>query len=98
MCNILLLHPSFLHIFTPHTKTKPNHSKFSEIDRLEEQVAGLVAESKGFFETDAEVEERAKARFWSDDWDSCVCGYVGSPRMLKRSNMLCCIYARTHHQ
>ena len=46
----------------PHTFLHPHTSKFSEIDRLEEQIAALVQESKGFFETDAELEERAKAR------------------------------------
>ncbi len=44
----------------PNTHTP--HSKFSEIDRLEEQVAALVQESRGFFETDEELEARAKVR------------------------------------
>lgn len=38
----------------------PELRKFSEIDRLEEQIATLVFESKTFFETDEELEARVK--------------------------------------
>jgi hypothetical protein len=40
--------------------TMPELRKFSEIDRLEEQIAALVFESKTFFETDEELEARVK--------------------------------------
>lgn len=45
------------HIHCIYTITR---SKFSEIDRLEEQIAALVGESRGFFETEEELQERAK--------------------------------------
>lgn len=38
----------------------PELRKFSEMDRLEEQIAALVFESKTFFETEEELEARVK--------------------------------------
>jgi hypothetical protein len=56
-------HPQLIkhHPHTPHTP-KTNR-KFSEIDRMEESIATLIQESRGFFETDAELEERAKVNW-----------------------------------